>query len=342
MGNCDICEKNSELKEDEIRPDRLVQGQMDAFLSDVKWLQQFKSDFILVDCPACGSKKFVKTFEKYQLSFVMCSECETLFVNPRPTPEIIKNYLENSENYQYWNKYIFPHSESARREKIFKPRVERLIQICKYYNVRMDSLMEVGAGFGTFCEELQKRNVFKQIIAVEPTHELAETCRKKNINVIEKLIEEVTLESNSIDVIACFEVIEHLFSPKDFIKRCGSLLDSGGFLFLTCPNGKGFDILVLRNQSNSVDVEHLNYFNPASLSHLLKECGFEIVEIITPGKLDAELVRKKILSAEFNISTHPFLKQILIDEWDRVGSTFQDFLAANMLSSHMWIIARKK
>jgi len=37
-----------------------------------------------------------------------------------------------------------------------------------------------------------------------------------------------------------------------------------------------------------------------------------------------------------NLSTQPFLQQILIDEWDRVGGAFQQFLADNQLSSHMW------
>ena len=65
------------------------------------------------------------------------------------------------------------------------------------------------------------------------------------------------------------------------------------------------------------------------------------MEVLTPGKLDAELVRKKILTGELDVSLQPFLNQILVDEWERVGDSLQQFLADNMLSSHMWLVARK-
>ena len=40
-------------------------------------------------------------------------------------------------------------------------------------------------------------------------------------------------------------MIEHLFSPQDFLAVCASLLKDGGLLVLTCPNGQGFDVSVL-------------------------------------------------------------------------------------------------
>ena len=72
-------------------------------------------------CPACGSKNAEKAFEKYEMGYVVCSDCETMYINPRPAPEILEKYYATSENYRYWNKYIFPASEKPRREKIFRP-----------------------------------------------------------------------------------------------------------------------------------------------------------------------------------------------------------------------------
>jgi hypothetical protein len=112
-------------------------------------------------------------------------------------------------------------------------------------------------------------------------------------------------------------------------------------MILTCPNGQGFDIETLGTVSSTVDHEHLNYFNPQSLAKLLTNCGLEILESFTPGKLDADLVRNKILSGEFDVSNQPFLKKILVDEWEQLGAAFQDFLVQQELSSNMWIVARK-
>ncbi len=329
------------LKENEIRPEQLMQGQAQAFAADIRRLLQHKSQFVLVPCPACGSEKARQAFEKYGLTFMVCLDCETAFMNPRPTPTILEWYYATSENYRYWNKYIFPASEKSRREKIFRPRAERIVDICQRNNIENGALLEVGAGFGTFCEEVQHLAIFRRVIALEPTPDLAETCCRKGLEVIEKPIEQVHFASNGIDIIASFEVIEHLFSPKDFLLNCANMLSPGGLLVVTCPNIKGFDIVVLQALSDTVDVEHLNYFHPASLSHLVTKCGFETLEVLTPGKLDAELVRKKILAGELNVSSQPFLKQVLIDGWEWAGDNFQRFLADNKLSSHMWLVARK-
>jgi hypothetical protein len=92
----------------------------------------------------------------------------------------------------------------------------------------------------------------------------------------------------------------------------------------------------------SVDIEHLNYFHPESLSSLVRSSGFAVLEVQTPGKLDAELVRKKVLAGEFDLGDQRFLRQILVDKWEQVGEAFQAFLAGNQLSSHMWLVAQKE
>ena len=137
-------------------------------------------------------------------------------------------------------------------------------------------------------------------------------------------------------------MIEHLYCPKDFLVSCKRVLPSGGLLILTTPNIKGFDLLVSGKDAQNVDgPNHLNYFHPKSLSCLLQQIGFEVIEVLTPGKLDAELVRKKILNGGLDVSNQPFLKQVLIDNWETAGEAFQQFLADNKLSSHMWIVAKK-
>ncbi len=328
------------FKEDDIRPGDLMAGQAESFNADIQRLLTRIDEFLSVPCPACGLENGSGVFEKYSLSFALCPDCETMYINPRPSPQVIKWYYENSENYRYWCKHIFPASEESRRKNIFRPRAERTLEICDRYGVKRERFLEVGSGFGTFCEELRNLGAFEEIIALEPTPDLAETCRKRGLDVIEKFVEELDIEEGSVDAIAAFEVIEHLFDPGDFIRHCSRILAPGGLLILTCPNVKGFEISVLRETSLSVDVEHLNYFHPGSLSRLVERHGFEVVEVTTPGELDAELVRKQILSNDFDPSNHLFLRRILIDEWESTGRAFQRFLADNNLSSHMWLVGR--
>jgi SAM-dependent methyltransferase len=188
---------------------------------------------------------------------------------------------------------------------------------------------------------VRRTGLFQRIVAVEPTPDLAETCRARGLEVVQSPVEEIEPGAVAADVVASFEVLEHLFSPRQFLEGCHRLLSPGGILVLTCPNVKGFEIEVLQERSGAVDTEHLNYFHPASLTRLLADCGYEALAVETPGKLDVELVRQQALAGHLDLSARPFLSRVLVEEWDGLGGPFQRFLAENGLSSHMWAVGRK-
>lgn len=330
-----------QLKEEDIRPQALIGEQQRRFANDVARLLGSRASFVEVHCPACGGSRSSLAWVKYELNYLTCQECNTIYISPRPPPAVLEDYYRHSENYAYWNDVIFPASESARREKLFRPRAERVVEICKRRGVESGTLLEIGAGFGTFGEEVSRLQSFSRYLAVEPTPRLAATCRSRGLEVLEAPIEQVSLGEGSIDAIACFEVVEHLFCPRDIIVKAHHLLRPGGLMIVSVPNCGGFDIMLLKDKSSSVDSEHLNYFNPASLALLFEAIGFDILEVLTPGKLDAELVRSKVLSGEFSVAADPFLQAVLIDRWDELGGPFQEFLAQHHLSSHLWLVAMK-
>ncbi len=336
-----MSEKTIRFSEEDIRPEKWMDRQREAYNRDMAWLLERENRFVHVPCPACAADNTTEKYLKHGFHYVECANCGTLYTNPRPDQALLHEFYARAENYKYWNDVIFPASEEARRESIFKPRAERTAELCKRYGVSGGTMLEVGAGFGTFCVEMKKLNLFDRIFAVEPTPDLAQSCRDRGLEVIESPIEKVDLDLGEVDVIASYETIEHLFDPRGFIADCGKRLRANGLLLLTCPNGRGFDVATLGEHSGTIDGEHLNYFNPDSLALAVNELGFETLEALTPGRLDAELVHKKILSGEFILERQPFLQEILVDRWEELGATFQDFLAENRLSSHLWLVARK-
>jgi SAM-dependent methyltransferase len=330
------------LSEEEICPTELLKGQEEAFARDVARLQARSAEFILEPCPACGSELCDPAFEKWTFRYVTCKKCSTLYMRPRPSPEVMHAYYSNSENYAYWAKHIFPASETARREKIHRPWFDRVAGYCRKCGIEQGVMLEVGPGFGTFSAVAKESGFFRKVIAVEPTPEMAASCRARGIEVINKRIEDMTDEVPEADLVVAFETIEHLYEPALFIKQCARFLRPGGLLVVSCPNGQGFDIAALGPVSLAIDPEHVNLFNPSSLSLLVEACGFEVLEVTTPGRLDAEFVRTAVQAKQFDLKDQPFLQRVLIDEWDRLGWPFQQFLAQNGLSSHMWLAARKK
>jgi len=327
------------LKEEDIRPTELMMENQRLRQEDAQDLIKNKHDFVKIPCPACESDDYEEVYQKEGFNFVKCKNCQTMFINPRPPLDLLNKFYESSKCLKHWNKF-FASTEDSRRQNIFVPRAVQVIELCKKYGVNTKTLLDVGAGFGTFCEEVEKHNFFDKVIAVEPSVALAEACKKKGLNVIDKPIEEISLDE--VDVITNFELIEHLFCPKDFVKSCYDALSSEGLLILTTPNIKGFDLVILgKISTNIAGPNHINYFHPASLTLLLENSGFKVVEVLTPGKLDAELVRKKIISKELDTTNNPFLQLILIDKWGEIGKNLQNFLSNNNLSSHMWIVAKK-
>lgn len=325
------------LSEAELCPPELLQGQEEAFERDIQRLG--KGPFVEVACPACGMVESRVEFSKWGFRYKRCRFCQTIYMSPRPSEKAMAAYYADSENYRYWAEHIFPASEDARREKVHRPRVEWIRRLDArrragwkpHVEVYQDGgrLIEIGPGFGTFA--LLASEHF-DVSVIEPTPELADACRKRGLEVVDGA-------KNYADVVCAFEVIEHVYDPSAFLADCRKMLKRHGLLVLTCPNSLGFDISLLGADSLAIDPEHVNLFNIASLAMLVQLYGFKLVEVKTPGRLDAEFVRDAILANDYQPDS--FLQRVLVDEWDRLGEPFQDFLAEHRLSSHMWLVAQR-
>lgn len=337
-----VQKQDSTLREEELCPTELLTGQEAAYARDIAKLHAELPNFVAVPCPACATEEAPICFTKFGFTFRLCPQCATIYMSPRPTEALMAAYYADSENYQYWAKYIFPATEISRREKVHRPRLERIADYCRRFSVPMGMMLEMGPGFGTFAALAASSHLFKRVAVVEPTPELAAACRKRQLETHACRIEDLPSNMEQAHCIVAFEVIEHLFAVRPVIESLVPRLAPGGLLVLTCPNGQGFDIATLGAASLSVDSEHVNLFNPAALSALVQDCGLTVLEVSTPGKLDAEFVREGALKQDISLDAQPFLRRVLLDEWERLGPAFQNFLAENGLSSHMWLVAQKK
>lgn len=331
---------SNNFSENDIRPLELKKKQRELIAEDLKYLKKLSDKFVKVNCPACGSSSSSLKYKKNGFKYPECKQCLTVYMSPRPTTDIIFDFLRKSKNYKFWNDVIFPASENIRREKIFKPRVKKVLEICKKFKIPTNSLVEVGSGFGTFLDEIKASGKFKEVVGIEPSTDWAKTCKERGLIIIDKPIEEIVPQDLKANVMVNFEVLEHIFSPKNFIACCYKILDPGGILIITCPSIDGFDIKVMGVASDTIDAEHLNYFNPSSLSSLLESEGFTVIDKQTPGVLDVDLVRNKISAGEFDLKDD-FLKMIVVDRGNRLGKKFQHFLQKNLLSSNMLLVAKK-
>ena len=75
-----------------------------------------------------------------------------------------------------------------------------------------DKILEIGSGFGTFMELLQKNGIF-DVKGLELNLNAVKKCKGKELNVENNLIENEALTSiGYYDSVCYFQVLEHIFS----------------------------------------------------------------------------------------------------------------------------------
>lgn len=326
------------MKEVDIRKREIFDKYLELVVQDVGRFFTDKSLFRTINCPACDSREFTEELEKLGFKYVSCNNCKTLFVNPRPSFQVLKQFYSSSPSTQFWVNEFFKPVADVRREKIFKPRADFVVE--RFGNDHEWLIGDIGAGFGLFLEELRKLWPDSEYVAIEPSLEMAELCQQKGFIVQNLPLEEISEYKGQFDFLTAFELFEHLFDPKEFLEKVNSLLKPGGYFLLTTLNGQGFDIQLLWEKSKSISPpHHLNFFNPESIAKLLESCGFIVDEISTPGKLDWDILEGMVKHS--NAGLGRFWEFIAYSKNETCKSELQEWIVRNNLSSHMRVIAKK-
>jgi 2-polyprenyl-3-methyl-5-hydroxy-6-metoxy-1,4-benzoquinol methylase/ribosomal protein S27E len=326
------------VKEEEIRKRSAFNRYLELVAEDAKTILADRSRFIQVDCPACGGKNYQLQFEKLGFTYVLCPNCGTLFVNPRPSLRLLTDFYTKSRSAKFWVHDFFEPVVEARRRKIFRPRAEYIMGTLP--ELARGTVGDIGAGFGLFLEELAGFWPAATLVAIEPSAEMADICRGKRLEVIPCFIEDVQGWDGRFDLLTSFELFEHLYDPGEFLDKVRQLLRPGGRLFLTTLNCEGFDIQIFWEKSKSISPpQHLNFFNPRSISMLLAKNGLVVERVDTPGKLDWDIVEG--MYREEGVDPGRFWKLVAKQAEPAVKNSLQHWISSSGLSSHMRILARK-
>ncbi len=117
----------------------------------------------------------------------------------------------------------------------YKDRI--LIKILNDYGITNKDCLDIGPGSGRWINFLKKKKS-KKIYAIDISDKVID-INKKNCSKIFKLDFEkkkIPLKNSSIDLIICFEVLEHLKQPDSFLKEIVRLLKKDSIAVFTLPN----------------------------------------------------------------------------------------------------------
>jgi 2-polyprenyl-3-methyl-5-hydroxy-6-metoxy-1,4-benzoquinol methylase len=310
--------------------------------SGCEFFDKHKTSLVEVPCPACGNNHGGQSFEKYGFSHKKCNHCLTVWCSPRPTEQLLSEYYNHSEATKYWTQLLVA-TDSERKAVQYTPRVNHIISILEDYNKEnaMNNIaVDLGAGSGAFALSLKQTQFFSDVIAIDFDQDCCKTCENYGLNTMQGSVE--LIEDSTASLISMNDMVEHLFDPENFLTQCWEKLIHGGAISIACPNGEGFDYQIMKEMTvNVTPPEHLNYFNPSSLTRLLEKTGFNVISVETPGILDVQIVKRALQQNKIDMNDNQYLKDLLLNGDDKSLNGFQDFLKSNLLSSHMVIVAVK-
>ena len=224
-------------------------------------------------CPACGCKKpasavFTRRdnegFMPDQWQMLLCSDCQSIWLNPRPDAESLPRAYDNyythhadaddippnnssglawSLIYGYLNCRFGMHRRPANRlgYPLFSLIEPWRLKLDYYGRHLTDArvgapgrLLDIGCGNGAFLARALDMGWEVEDCEVDP--KAVEACRNIGINVIEGDAFAPDLGEQSFDVVMMSHVIEHVYDPPSVLKRAYDLLRPGGWFWMACSN----------------------------------------------------------------------------------------------------------
>lgn len=231
-------------------------------------------------CDWCGSNETELVFEgpdrlehlPGQFRMVRCTKCGLYRQNPRLDWESLKFY--------YPDNYV-SHPNLAKHETSVLKRLD--IRYGPWKRLRAieqfqagGRLLEIGCGTGLFLEEAIRSGRW-EVEGIEPTQRAAKYVQENlKIPIHVARFSDVDLPKQSFDVIAMWNVLEHLDHPIADLHHAYTILKDYGWLVFSIPNLESLEARIFGPYWVGWDLpRHLYLFPQNNLHEILKTIGFQ-------------------------------------------------------------------
>ncbi|HEY2423617.1 MAG TPA: class I SAM-dependent methyltransferase [Chthoniobacterales bacterium] len=236
-------------------------------------------------CPVCiigrgnyllaAPDRFHLRNETYQL--VRCSTCTGVWLESPPSfAEMGLHYTED-----YHRAIMAAGEGDVHNRWQYQQRV-----ISRYK--QGGAILDIGCSSGAFLSMMKAPSW--DLYGIEMEESTAERARKTTGAKV--FVGEATtapFRADSFDVITSFDLLEHVYSPRQFLGKVLEWLKPGGVFYAMMPNIDSWEARVFGTHWYGLELpRHLFHFSPRSVRYLMEELGFEEVLIRTPRASYAE------------------------------------------------------
>jgi len=167
-------------------------------------------------------------------------------------------------------------------------------ELLSWYGGQKDpSLVDFGSSYPVMASEAL-RGGFGRAISVDFSTEAAQFASAEGVELMtpDEFFENVA--PNSIDVLRCSHVLEHVIDPVGLLVRLAGKLKSGGLVYVTQPS-----VPVMVPELSEVDVQdsdypnHLHFFSPISLLQMMSAVGIRPERFFTHTEETLQLERHR-------------------------------------------------
>jgi SAM-dependent methyltransferase len=141
--------------------------------------------------------------------------------------------------------------------------------------------LDFGCGSGAFLDAMPGFDGIGFEVAADVPGGVARRGHMVAGDIMSAALPDVGLTPASLDFIVTWDVLEHLADPVRQMQRLRELLKPGGRLYLTVPNNASPAARLSGRTWNMLLLEHLWYFDPATVRRLLHRCGY-VVDAVRP------------------------------------------------------------
>jgi len=199
-----------------------------------------------------------------------CPQCGLIFVSPRPSAaEIERLYSDDMAQMSAGTHIVW-----GFLKRLYARHNLRIIK--KY--MKNGSMLEIGAGAGYFSHEAKKQGF--DVSAIELNTILADFIRNKfRIPCEDSPLNRSSFGNKKFDVIYHCDVVGHLHDPISEFEKINAKLKENGILVFETGNfsdvNKKYYGLITKFQLP----DHLFFFGESNLKELLRQTGFEVINI---------------------------------------------------------------